>query len=105
MIVLGANLSLAREFRDIFEDIVTKVSSLPILPLAYYYSLITNVCVCQIGEPLEEAGLNKAEALIVLECCVGIFSTVGSMASYRIDWMRFVTFCKLCLGQLYSCIY
>lgn len=98
MISIGGNLSNAREFRDIFEDIVTKI-----------------------GEPLHEVGLNRAEAILVLDSFTdgNIFSSAlrrrtGSESSLvtntpgsfgLIDWIRFVTCCKLCLGQLYGYIY
>ncbi len=71
---------------------------------------------------MHEIGLNRVEAILVIDSFTDgtIFSSVmrrrtgsdAAVASYStpgafgmIDWIRFVTCCKLCLGQLYGYIY
>mmetsp|Transcript_30546 Transcript_30546/g.31082 ORF Transcript_30546/g.31082 Transcript_30546/m.31082 type:complete len:115 (+) Transcript_30546:298-642(+) len=87
LILLGSNLSQSREFRDLFEDIMTKI-----------------------GESLEEVGLTLSEICVFLRCCSLSLSVLegvrvgGSVrvAEIRNEWTRFVTCCRLCLVQLFS---
>lgn len=105
LLLLGANLSQSREFRDLFEDVLTKVA-----------------------EPLEDAGLTVEEIVTVVGNCYHIVTDVpesvtrayslssavqtsshGSFQSsakagrgeaLKKDWLRFITFIKLFLIQL-----
>ena len=110
LILIGGHLSQTREFRDIFEDILTKVV-----------------------EYLEEASLTPTEINIFLVCCAKVpkafpenyrtlqsfiavtdsrkmsdtslshitnFRNVTRTEQLRIDWLRFLTFSRLCITQL-----
>lgn len=88
----------------------------------------SDFAVKQIAEPLEDAGLSKEEILTVVGSCYYISSDIpeGTGRSYSVssavrsessgtysnsakmnrmelvkkDWLRFITFVKLCLTQL-----
>lgn len=85
LVMLGSNLSQSREFRDLFEDIMTKI-----------------------GEVLEEDGLNLAESVTFLRCCsLALNALEGSRVTARLpdmkrEWQRFLHCCRLCLVQLFS---
>ena len=84
-----------------------------------------NICwMCtQIGEPMQEAGLTKAEVIALMECIgdASVITAVRRRASdsgssvwgdsfmpssvHTVDWVRFVACCRLCLIQLYGYIY
>ena len=89
---IGANLSQTREYRDFFEDILTKVA-----------------------EPLEEAGLSLADMNAFLICCASVIKAIPeshrtsslSASTAKVDkldrkkdWARFVLCCRLVLIQL-----
>lgn len=123
---IGGHLSQTREYRDIFEDFLTKIV-----------------------EPLEEAGLAPSEISCFLECCLGATNAIPDSArtastalgyppttiaatqlrngvptrtaatmlrgdnfdkfdmkklsrtdQLRIDWLRFVAFSRLCIQQI-----
>eukprot|EP01041_Mallomonas_annulata_P009960 gene9960-20711_t len=85
LVMLGSNLSQSREYRDLFEDIMTKI-----------------------GETLEEDGLTLMESCTFLRCCSGaLVALEGSRVSLRLgdmkkEWQRFIRCCHLCLIQLFS---
>ena len=107
---IGGHLSQTREYRDMLEDILTKIV-----------------------EPLEEAGLTAGEIHIFFVCCgrvpnafpentrtlsafvtrsdsisvseyasanVSIIKRITRSEQLRIDWLRFITFVRLCTAQL-----
>lgn len=117
VLLIGANLSQTREYRDLFEDLVTKIA-----------------------EPLEECGILPLDMPSIIAACFYVVSdipdsnrqsimrsstvdsslraesttiantpsaTTVSRATTRTDqlkrdWLRFITFCRLCLSQLCS---
>lgn len=88
---IGANLSQTREYRDFFEDILTKVA-----------------------EPLEEAGLSLSDMNTFLICCAGVIRAipethrVSSLSAptkfdkidRKKDWSRFLLCVRLLVIQL-----
>lgn len=170
LLQIGANLSQTREYRDLFEDILTKVSGMYMkcVHLVEYHwrelcalrrSSLSSSLQClifdfhsQVAEPLEEASLSIVEMNTFVTNCYFIVCDIGneqntrhasisSMASTAVnrattdgsasssniysmrndssistaiqtnkfatraelikkDWLRFITFCRLCLLQL-----
>jgi len=91
---IGANLSQSREYRDFFEDVLTKVV-----------------------EPLEEFGLSLAEMVVFLSSCSTLVKAIPSLhrisnlttssgkrerLDLKRDWSRFLLCCRFVVEELFS---
>ena len=91
---IGANLSQSREYRDFFEDVLTKVV-----------------------EPLEEFGLSLSEIVAFLSSCSTLVKAIPSLhrisnlttssgkrerLDLKRDWSRFLLCCRFVVEELFS---
>lgn len=132
--MIGSNLSQTKEFRDLFEDIITKVKQ---CFYPFFLHVFTDTLMfLQIAEPLEECGVTGNEMGQILSACyyvvqdipdsgrVGASARASETSSrliaaagetaplsmksqsqsraqqLRAEWLRFVTFCQMTLGEL-----
>lgn len=82
LLSMASNLSQPREFRDLFED------------------------TAKVGESLKDAGLTVSEMhLFFIRCITSMHqqqdpNSTKSDTSQVKDWMRFITFTRLCIATL-----
>jgi hypothetical protein len=123
LLQIGANLSQTREYRDLFEDILTKIAE-PLeeanLSIVEMNNFVTNCyyIVCDISEASRPfiAAVTSMHRGTSADTSTNSGRThsdsIASTAPYgtnkfasktdllKKDWLRFITFCRLCLLQL-----
>lgn len=78
LLQIGSNLSQAREYRDILEDLLTKVQ------LEVCVVFLHHVSHHQVVEPMEDSGLSKSDVQLFLVSCIHAISAINFPArQYR----------------------